>query len=75
MLSTIRRKDKETTFRRFAVGIGHSQTFERQFLSMIEGVNPPKIEFFNAVARLEAGLAQFADTLGQRGQAIGHQWF
>jgi hypothetical protein len=42
---------------------------------MTEGVNPPKIEFFNVVARLEAGLAQFADTLGQRGQAIGHQWF
>jgi hypothetical protein len=57
MLSTIRRIDKETSFRRFAVGIGHSRTFERQFLPATEGANPPKIEFFNVVARLEAGLA------------------
>jgi hypothetical protein len=38
-------------------GIGKSQTFERQFLPVIEEVNPPKIELFNAVARLEAVLA------------------
>jgi hypothetical protein len=74
-LSTIRRKDKEATFRRFTVGIGHSQTFERQFLPAIEGANPPKIEFFNAVARLEAGLALFGNTLGQHSQVISHQWF
>jgi hypothetical protein len=53
------------TFRRFAVGIGHSRTFECQFLLTTEGVNPPKIEFFDAVARLEAGLAQFGNMLGQ----------
>jgi hypothetical protein len=57
LLSTIQRKDKGTTFRRFAVGIDHSWTFECQFLSVIEVVNPPKIEFFDVVARLEAGLA------------------
>jgi hypothetical protein len=57
MLSTIQRIDKETSFRRFAVGIDHSWTFERQFLPATEGANPPKIEFFNVVARLEAGLA------------------
>jgi hypothetical protein len=39
------------------VGISQSQTFERQFLSVTEGVNPLKIELFDAVARLEAGLA------------------
>jgi hypothetical protein len=27
------------------------------------------------VARLEAGLAQFGNTLGQRSQPIGHRWF
>jgi hypothetical protein len=27
------------------------------------------------VACLEAGLAQFGNTLGQRSQAIGHRWF
>jgi hypothetical protein len=42
---------------------------------VIEGVNPPKIELFDAVACLEAGLAQFGNTLGQRRQAISHQWF
>jgi hypothetical protein len=57
MLSTIKRKDKETTFRRFTVGISHSWIFERQFLPATEGANPPKIEFFDAVARFEAGLA------------------
>jgi hypothetical protein len=56
-LSTIRRKVKGITFRRFTVGIGQSQTFECQFLSATEGVNPPKIELFDVVARLEAGLA------------------
>jgi hypothetical protein len=39
------------------------------------GSNPPKIELFNAVARLGAGLAQFGNMLGQRNQAIGHRWF
>jgi hypothetical protein len=42
---------------------------------VIEGANPPKIEFFDIVARLEAALAQFDNTLGQRSQAIGHRWF
>jgi hypothetical protein len=39
------------------VGIVHSWTFERQFLTVTEGANPPKIELFDAVARLEADLA------------------
>jgi hypothetical protein len=56
-LSTIRRKVKGITFQRFTVEIGQSRTFERQFLPTTEGANPPKIELFNAVARLEAGLA------------------
>jgi hypothetical protein len=42
---------------------------------MIEGVNPPNIELFDAVACLEASLAQFGNTLGQRSQAIDHRWF
>jgi hypothetical protein len=51
------------------------RAFESQFLPVIEGVNPPKIEFFDAVSRLEAGLAQFGNTLGQHSQAISHRWF
>jgi hypothetical protein len=74
-LSTIWRKDKETTFQRFTVGIGHSRTFERQFSPATEGANPLKIEFFDAVAHLKASLAPFDNTLGQRSQAIGHRWF
>jgi hypothetical protein len=42
---------------------------------MTEGANPPKIEFFDTMARLKVGLAQFGNTLGQRSQAIGHRWF
>ena len=38
-------------------------------------MNPSNVEFFDVVARLEAGLAQFSNTLGQRSQAIGHRWF
>jgi hypothetical protein len=40
-----------------------------------EGANSPKIELFDVVARLEASLAQFSNTLGQRSQAIGYRWF
>jgi hypothetical protein len=52
----IRRKVKGITFRRFAVGISQSRTFECQFLPVTERAKPPKIELFDAVARLEAGL-------------------
>jgi hypothetical protein len=38
-------------------------------------VNPPKIQFFNAVAHLEADVTQFGNTPGQRSQTIGHRWF
>jgi hypothetical protein len=31
--------------------------------------------FFDTVARLEAGMAQFGNTLGQHSQAIDHRWF
>jgi hypothetical protein len=74
-LSAIWRKDKGATFRRFVVGIDHSQTFECQLLPVIEGVNSSKIEFFDAVAHLMAGLEQFGNTLGQCSQAINHRWF
>jgi hypothetical protein len=33
---------------------------------MTEGVNPLNEKFFDVVARLEAGLAQFSNALGQR---------
>jgi hypothetical protein len=48
------------------VGISHSRTFECQYLLVTEGADPLKIEFFDAVARLEAGLEQFSNALGQR---------
>jgi hypothetical protein len=67
LLSTMWRKDKETTFLMFMVRIGHSWTFECQYLSATEGVNPLNVEFFTAMACLKAGMAQFSNTLGQRG--------
>jgi hypothetical protein len=48
---------------------GKDQSFvdiRMQCLPATEGVNPLNEEFFDAVARLEAGLTQFSDTLGQR---------
>jgi hypothetical protein len=51
----------------FAVRIGHSWTFECQYLPATEGANSLNVEFFDAVAHLEAGLAQFSNALGQRG--------
>jgi hypothetical protein len=33
---------------------------------VIDGVNPLNEEFFDAVARLKAGLAQFSNAFGQR---------
>jgi hypothetical protein len=39
-----------------------------------KGADLLKIEFFDAVARLEAGLAQFSNALDQRGYVIGHRW-
>jgi hypothetical protein len=51
------------------------QTFECQFLLATEGANPPKIELFDTAERLEAGLVQFGNTLGQRSQGIGYWWF
>jgi hypothetical protein len=61
LLSTMWRKNKETTFWRFAVRISHSWTFECQCLPATKGSNPPNEEFFDAVAHLEAGLTQFSD--------------
>jgi hypothetical protein len=48
-------------------GIGHPWTFECQGLSATEGANPPKMEFFDVVARLEFGQARLSDTLDQSG--------
>jgi hypothetical protein len=61
------RKDKETTLWRFTIGIDHSWTFECQCLPVTEGANPLKIEFFDMVEHLEAGLVQFSNVLGQCG--------
>jgi hypothetical protein len=66
LLSTMWRKNKETTFWRFAVRISHSRIVKCQCLPVIDGVNPLNEEFFDAVARLKASLAQFSNAFGQR---------
>jgi hypothetical protein len=65
-MSIMWRKDEEITFERVVAGIGYPRTFEYQCLLTTEGANPPKREFFDVVAHLEAGMAQFSNALDQR---------
>ena len=67
MVSSIRRKAEDFTLKRITAGIGQPWAFESQGLSATEEANPPKIEFFDAVARLEPDLAQFSDVPNQSG--------
>jgi hypothetical protein len=41
---------------------------------MAKGVNSPKGEFFDAVARLKISLVEFSHPLDQSGQAQCHRW-
>jgi hypothetical protein len=61
----IKRKYKEVTGQRVAVRIGQPRGFKSQSFPATEGANPPKIKFFDAVARLELSLAQLSDTPNQ----------
>jgi hypothetical protein len=51
------------TLSRFGTGIRQPRTFECQLLPMAKGVNSPKMELFDTVARLEPGLTEFAHAL------------
>jgi hypothetical protein len=55
------------TWKRIAARIGQPWGFKSQSFSAAEGVNPPKIKLFGAVARLEPGLAQLSNTPNQSG--------
>jgi hypothetical protein len=67
MTFSIKREYKNFTWKRIAARIGQPWGFKRRSFLTTEGVNPPKIEFFDAVARLEPGLAQLSDAPNQSG--------
>jgi hypothetical protein len=67
MTFSVKRKYKEVTGQRIAARIGQPGGFKSQSFPAIEGVNSPKIKFFDAVARLEPGLAQLTDAPNQSG--------
>jgi hypothetical protein len=51
------RRGGKLTNSRFVAGIGNPWALIGAFVPMAEGVNSPKMEFFNAVAHLKPGLA------------------
>jgi hypothetical protein len=65
-------EESRFTLSRFATGIGQPWAFECQLLPTAKRVNSLKIEFFDAVARLEPGLTEFGHALDQSGQAVIH---
>jgi hypothetical protein len=67
MTFNIKRGYKNFTWKRIVARIGQSWGFKSQSFPTTEGANPPKIEFFGAVARLEPGLAQLSDMPNQSG--------
>jgi hypothetical protein len=54
---------EDLTTSRITAGIGHPRAFESQCLPAAEGANSPKMKFFNAMACLEPGLAEFNNML------------
>jgi hypothetical protein len=63
----IKREYKNFTWKRLTARIDQPWGFESQSFSATEGANLPKIEFFDAMARLEPGLAQLSDAPNQSG--------
>jgi hypothetical protein len=64
---SVKREYKDVTGQRIAARIGQPEGFKSQSFPVTEGVNPPKIKFFGAVARLEPGLVQLSDAPNQSG--------
>jgi hypothetical protein len=62
---SIKSEYKDVTGQRVVARIGQPGGFKSQSFPATEGVNPPKIKFFAAVARLEPGLAQLSDAPNQ----------
>jgi hypothetical protein len=67
MAFSIKREYKNFTWKRIAARIGQPWGFKSQSFSATEGANPPKIEFFDVVARLEPDLVQLSDVPNQSG--------
>jgi hypothetical protein len=61
-LSLTDREKSGFTLSKFAAGIEQPRAFECQLL-LTQGANSPKMELFDAVARLESGLVEFGHAL------------
>jgi hypothetical protein len=51
------------TFSGFVTRIGQPRAFECQLLPTAKGVNSPKMELFDAMARIQPSLAEFGHAL------------
>jgi hypothetical protein len=67
MAFSVKREYKDVTGQRIVTRISQPGGFKSQSFPVTEGANPPKIKFFNAVARLEPGLTQLSDAPNQSG--------
>jgi hypothetical protein len=64
---SVKSEYKDVTRQRVTARIDQSGGFKSQSFPATEGANLPKIKFFDAVARLEPGLAQLSDAPNQSG--------
>jgi hypothetical protein len=62
-LSLTNGEESGFTLSKFTTGIGLPRVFECQLLPTAKGTNSPKMELFDAVARLEPGLVEFSHAL------------
>jgi hypothetical protein len=53
-----KRQGGKLTISRFAAGVGHRQALIGAFVPTAKGLNSPKMEFFDAVARLKTKAAK-----------------
>jgi hypothetical protein len=69
-----KRQGGKLTISRFAAGVGHRQALIGAFVPTSKGLNSPKMEFFDAVARLKPGPVELSYALDQGGQTYIHRW-
>jgi hypothetical protein len=70
-----KKQDGNLTVCRLTVRINHPRALISAFVSTTEGADLPKMEFFNAVARLKPSLTELSYALDQGGQMRVHRWF
>jgi hypothetical protein len=68
-----KRQGGKLTINKFTAGIGHPWALVGAFVPTVEGVNLPKMEFFDAVARFKPGPMELRYALDQGGQTRVHR--